>query len=254
MSRPSIVMPPLGRPVDELWHVLLDLSATLTVPWTLIGGQMVLLHAIEHGHVPPQVSQDGDVIADIRADDAAIGSVVAALEALKFDLEGISADHLAHRYVRPADPAPVKVDVLAPDGLGPRTNLTTTKPGRTVEVPGGTQALNRTELIEIIHEGRTGAVPRPSLLGAVICKAAACKLPGNPERHLRDLALLCALIEDPFAMREELTKKDRRRIEQVRELSSEAHGAWQLVPAEIRERGQIAYDILLVTTTAMPPH
>lgn len=146
------------------------------------------------------------MVADVRADDGAISSVVAALEALRFDLESISADHLAHRYARPADPAPVKVDVLAPEGLGRRANLTTTKPGRTVEVPGGTQALDRTEFVEIVHAGRRGAVPRPSLLGAVICKAAACKLPGNPARHLRDLALLCALIEDPFTMSEELTK------------------------------------------------
>lgn len=50
----TIVLPPLGDPVDELWEVLLDLSDRLKVPWALIGGQMVLLHALEHDTVPPR--------------------------------------------------------------------------------------------------------------------------------------------------------------------------------------------------------
>ena len=125
-----IELPPLPAPVDQLWHFLLDLAEQLTVPWTLIGGQMVLLHAIEHGQVPPQISQDGDVLADIRADARAITQVVAQLEALAFDLVGISADGLAHRYTRPAEPKEIVVDVLAPEGLGERTDLTTTQPWR----------------------------------------------------------------------------------------------------------------------------
>jgi hypothetical protein len=62
-----ITLPPLGSAVDALWEVLLDLSE-LPIRWTLIGGQMVLLHALEHGQVPPQISQDGDIVADVRAD------------------------------------------------------------------------------------------------------------------------------------------------------------------------------------------
>lgn len=46
--------------------MLLDLGESLDVPWTLVGGQMVLLHVLKHGQVAPQVSQDGDVVADIR--------------------------------------------------------------------------------------------------------------------------------------------------------------------------------------------
>jgi hypothetical protein len=72
-----IVLPPLPRPVDQLWHVLLDLADSLTVPWTLAGGQMVLLHALEHGQAPLEPSQDGDVIADIRADHKALTKVAA---------------------------------------------------------------------------------------------------------------------------------------------------------------------------------
>jgi hypothetical protein len=58
----AVTLPPLPAPVDRLWHVLLDLASGLRVPWTLPGGQMVLLHALEHGQVPPQISQDGDLV------------------------------------------------------------------------------------------------------------------------------------------------------------------------------------------------
>lgn len=112
--RPSVTMPPLASPVDELWHVLLDLAEQLTVPWTIVGGQMVLFHALEHGRIPPQVSQDGDLIADVRATSGAIRAVVAALEAVGFRVDGMSPTHLAHRYVRPGSPRPVTIDVLAP--------------------------------------------------------------------------------------------------------------------------------------------
>jgi type IV secretory pathway TrbD component len=66
------------------------------------------------------------------------------------------------------------MDVLAPDNVGPRANLTTTPPGRTVEVPGGTQALHRVEEVEVVLAGGSrGLVPRPDLLGAIVIKAGA---------------------------------------------------------------------------------
>ncbi|RLV56474.1 hypothetical protein D9V41_05195 [Aeromicrobium phragmitis] len=239
----TIELPPLASPIDQLWHVLLDLGEFLDVPWTLVGGQMVLLHVLEHGQTPPQVSQDGDVIADIRAAPDALARVVTMLEGSGFDLESMSTEGLAHRYVRPAEPRPVVVDVLAPEGVGARAVLVTSPPGRTVEVPGGTQALNRTERVTIVHEDRHGTLPRPTLLAAIVGKAAATALP-SAERHYRDLALLCALVEDPFAVVDQLTKKDRQRVRLAKDLLDETHPAWALVPDPIRDQGQIAYGIL----------
>lgn len=249
MKHPVIRLPLLAAPVDQLWHVLLDLSEQLTVSWTLVGGQMVLLHALEHGRVPPQISQDGDVIADVRSEHGAITAVVGALVGAGFDLAGISTDGLAHRYVRPAEPRPVTIDVLAPEGLGVRTDLTTTKPGRTLQVPGGTQALNRTERVDVIHEGRRALVPRPSLLAALVAKGAACALPGDSARHLRDIALLCALAPDPFDLAGALTNKDRQRLGSARKLADPHHPSWQLVPSDIREQGHEAYRILTARST-----
>jgi hypothetical protein len=236
----------VASPVDQLWHVLLDLGEQLTVPWTLVGGQMVLLHALEHGRVPPPISQDGELVADVRAQPGALSIVVKALSSLSFELEGISADGIGHRYVRPAEPRPVVVDVLAPEGLGDRADLTTTPPGRTLQMPAGTQALSRSEIITVVHEGRSGSVPRPGLLAAIIGKAAATELPG-PERHYRDLALLCSLVADPFGLANELSKKDRQRLRKASALLDEAHPAWMLVPADIRAQGQITLSLLLPT-------
>ena len=245
----DVTLPPLLSPIDELWHVLMDLAQVLEIPWTLVGGQMVLLHALEHGHVPPQVSQDGDVVADIRAEPAGIRQVVEALETMGFSLESFSADGLAHRYVRKGKTVgDVKIDILAPEGLGQRADLTTTKPGRTVQMPGGSQALARTERVQVNHEGREGSVPRPSLLGAIVAKAAACSVPGDPARHLRDLALLCALVSDPFAMKAELVAKDRQRLRLASALEAPDHSAWLLVPESIRSNGRAAFGILCDTS------
>jgi hypothetical protein len=242
----TVELPPLASPVDELWHLLLDMGDALTIPWTLVGGQMVLLHAVENGQVPAQVSQDGDVIADIRADRTAITTIVRWLEAAGFLLDGMSPQLLAHRYVRPGAAAvrPVTFDVLAPDGLGERADLRTTPPGRTVRVPGGTQALDRTERIRVVHEGRSGLIPRPSLLAAIVAKAAALELPGSPDRHYRDLVLLLCLVPDPFAMRDQLTGKDRRRIRAAARLLDDSDVAWTLAPAELRSDGHTALQVL----------
>jgi hypothetical protein len=82
------------------------------------------------------------------------------------------------------------------------------------------------------------------LLGVIVMKAAACGLGGDISRHLRDLALLSALVPDPFSMTEELTSKDRQRLHESRALRDPAHPAWTLVPAGIRGDGQATYEVL----------
>jgi hypothetical protein len=87
-------------------------------------------------------------------------------------------------------------------------------------------------------------VPRPSLLGALVGKGAACGIAGDTSRHLRDLALLCALVADPFEIRDQLSKKDLTRLRCAGQLTSPEHLAWTLVPASICQQGQVAFSIL----------
>lgn len=241
----TVTLPPLASPVREVWHTLLTLAEDPNLDWTLVGGQMVLLHALEHELEPPQISQDGDVIGNVRADQSALRRLVAALEADDYTLSSISTDGIAHRYSKPGNPRPVVVDVMAPEGLGTRADLTTSPPGRTVEVPGGSQALRRTTRVNVLHEGRSALVPRPSLLAAIVGKAAACALPGDSSRHHRDLALLCALVADPFALREELSNKDKSRLMASRRLLDPAHPAWTLLPEGPRRDARAAHGLLL---------
>jgi len=240
----AVTLPPLASPTREVWQVLLNLAGLPGVEWTLIGGQMVLLHALEHGVSPPQVSQDGDVVGNVRSNQKTIKRIVAFLEADGFTLDGISPEGIAHRYVKQWEPADVKFDVLAPEGLSEGTDLSTTGSGRTIRVPGGTQALDPTERVLVAHEGREGFVPRPTLLAAIVGKGAACGLGGDVSRHLRDLALLCCLVADPFSMVEDLGRTDRRRVRLGHGLRDDAHPAWALVSQELRRDGQLAYQIL----------
>ena len=75
-------------------------------------------------------------------------------------------------------------------------------------------------------------------------KAAACGLPGNTDRHHRDLALLYALIPDPFAMRQQFTPRDSKRLRTAGQLRDPRHSGWMLVPADIHDQGRQAYEIL----------
>ena len=92
--------------------------------------------------------------------------------------------------------------------------------------------------------GRVGEVPRPTLLAAVVAKARACGLPGDPSRHLRDLALLCAFIDDPFSVADQVTAADRRALKLGTALDDTIHPAWMLVPEPLRDDGRAAWDIL----------
>jgi hypothetical protein len=64
------------------------------------------------------------------------------------------------------------VEVLGPDGVG--ANPKTIGRYTTFQVPGGTQALHRSEIVMVSVEGDPAvSMRRPSLLGAVLIKARA---------------------------------------------------------------------------------
>jgi hypothetical protein len=216
-----IELPDFAGHADALWSALLDLGETVSAEWVLVGGQMVLLHAIEHGAAWPRVSMDLDVIVNARVATSVRG-FVSEIEALGFVLDGMSPELLAHRYRR----GDASIDVLAPEGLGERTDLTTTPPGHTLQVPGGTQALQRAERIAYSYKGRTGLIPRPSLLGAIVGKACAVDVDDVPMNQEIDFALLLSLVPDPFVLKAQLTAKDRQRLSARRPMVDPGHRTW----------------------------
>jgi hypothetical protein len=241
VDREPVRLPTLAGHDDELWDTLIELSEVRPGEWTLIGGQMVFLHGIEYGASPPRISTDLDVLVNARIAGRPVAAFAAGLEDLGFEVDGISPDGIAHRYRRNR----VAIDVLAPEGVGRRTDLTTTPPGRTLQVPGGTQALDRTQLLPVSTPSRSGHVPRPSLLGAIVGKALAVRVDDVPDAQRLDLVFLLSLVNDPFAMADELTKTDLRRLRARKELIEGEHRAWNHLDVESRDRARAALRILI---------
>ncbi len=76
---PVIVMPPLGRSLTHVWHLLFDLEESLPGAWCLIGGLMVALHGLEHDRYDWRPSTDADVLVNIRAYPAVLRRIAGFL-------------------------------------------------------------------------------------------------------------------------------------------------------------------------------
>jgi hypothetical protein len=229
----SAVLPDLTPPQLEAWDVLLDLYEARRSDWTLLGGQMTWITAIEHHREPPRTTVDMDVLVDVRARPGMTQWLARWLGERGFDLAGISAAGIGHRFIRATSTVgggQVMVDILAPEGLGQRINITTRPPARTVQVPGSNQALARTSPVTITSPtGRTGAALVPDLLGALIAKAAALTIHirDDPSRDLTDAAFLLTCMDDPDAWKPHITAGDQRRLGRLRPLLDRDHDAWR---------------------------
>jgi hypothetical protein len=209
--------------VRDAWWTLFDLSERFPTGWTVIGAQMVALHGAAGGKVPPRSSRDADVLANARVLRPRPYGLVEVLLKLGF-VPDIATDGIAHRFRR----GHVSIDVLAPEGLKPRSPALRTLPAHvTIQVPGGTQAIQRTETVEISAGGRSGVVPCPNLLGALVLKACAVAVSDHMEDQRLDFAFLCGLIPDPRAVRASLTPADLRRLRARGDLKDERADAWR---------------------------
>ena len=237
-----IELPPLGDLGNALWLALLDIAERRPADWTLVGGQMVLLHALEHGGSPPRISTDLDLVVDARVHPPAIPAMAETLEGLGFRVEGIAPDGVGHRFVR----GPVTIDVLAPEGAGERASLSLGGGVETIPIRGGSYALARSELVEVSTGGRIGMVPRPDLAGALVMKALAAQADRTrgPERHLSDLAFLFSLVADPYALGDELGAANRKRVRGAVALAEDDDPAWGTLDPAVRSNAKAAFTIL----------
>lgn len=221
-----IELTPRDEAERTLWAATLDLSELLAgLPWSLVGAQMVILHAFEAGEAPGRSTGDLDFLFDVRAHVNATSEATERLLTAGFTHTGPSPDGIAHRFKR----GDVVVDALAPDGLGPRTARSTLRGARTVQVPGGSQALRRTEVIDVTLDDRAGQLRRPSSLGAILLKARAVDAaPAEAAKHRDDLAFLLGIVADPRLLAEELSRNERRWLDARSELRDRGHPAWRM--------------------------
>ncbi|WP_161805563.1 hypothetical protein [Frigoribacterium sp. RIT-PI-h] len=127
-----------------------------------------------------------------------------------FVADGQSFEGHQHRWVR----GDAQIDVLIPRFLGERASSRRgVTGGTTLAAPGAQGAVHRTFPVEVRVNGRDGVVPRPTLQGALLAKAAAVEIPGDDHtRHLVDIATLGSLVSRRDRVAADVTDTERRRI------------------------------------------
>lgn len=236
------------------WPNVAEIEAVLSHDkWTLVGGLMAQLHGIHAGIDSVRPTNDVDMVLHVETTRGIASETARALESLGYKLAPSVDDRnsSAHRFKRGDSTIDVvtrgldMVDVLVADHVAPR--VVEKLRGRTmVAIEGGTQALRRTINARLrISAGRTTTVSVPSPFGAVILKAAAYQTDSRDrERHLQDAALLLAVIEDPYAEREQFAGSDRARLQVLELALPESAAQWRLLPGDVRANGQTALRIL----------
>jgi len=235
-----IEIPELGDARHDLWRDLVDLAVEHPGGWTIIGAHMVALFGWEAG-IATRPSNDVDVLVDVRLVADGTERVARFLLGRRYILQVDDAE-VAHFFRRET----AEVDILAPDGLGARVNLTTVSPHRTLQVPGGTQALRRSAPVEVRSRELEGQVPRPSLLGAILVKVRAIEVDDLPNAQRADVALLLGLVEDPARLRAELTPTEQRWLRRHPYFGDPSDDRWAEFGADDPERAAIVYRRLVV--------
>jgi hypothetical protein len=210
-----IDIPDLGEGFYSMWEELLYLAESPPAPWTLIGAHMVALHGWKMGRKQPRASKDADILVNARVVSNGTRRVSETLLSRGFSLDGVSPEGVGHRFVN----GQVRFDVLGPDGVGARNRLFTSSGARTVEVPGGSQALQRTEMVEIRVGRISGMIPVPNLLGAILVKVRAIAVDEQPEAQRGDVAFLLSLVDDPDPLDAEISNNERRWLRRHQELA-----------------------------------
>lgn len=206
-----IILPAMSDAQEAAWHALMELSERVETGWTLIGGQLVHLPCAERGLTPARPTNDVDTVVDIRASPDMLETFTRALTDIGF-IPDTSGDGIQHRWNRDL----AQFDVLIPEGVGERAASRVGVGGApTISAPGTTQALARTDVVEVMVGSKTGAVPRPTLVGALVAKAAArteIVADRARSRHCTDFVVLANLIAASDFRDVDLNAKDRRRL------------------------------------------
>lgn len=210
---PTVDSEPVHLPLmpahqSALWTTFIELDASESLPWVLVGGQMVALHLIENDVTSYRPTDDGDIVVGVWTRRNALARTAMFLRERDFT-EVKTSDGYGYRYSRDK----TVIDVMIPQGLDRQRSYPKTTSGRPgLSVPGGNQALARAERVPITVGGVGGYVRRPTLLGAIIAKAHAWIVDSrDPERHAQDIVALAGIaLNDPRAVIEQSSVDDRK--------------------------------------------
>ncbi len=204
----EIAIEALDSATAALWQAVCRIARALdaerNTQWCLVGGLMVASFAIE-AQQRVRTTRDIDILGDARRRPSGTELVTSRLLALGATLQTIGGLHMRKGYRFELDGQ--LIDVLAPDGLS-RPALTDGQ-FQTIQIPGGTQALERSETVAIVLDGEHTSVRRPTLLGAILLKARSLKVHERPEDQREDLITLLGLMDDPRAAATTLRRSER---------------------------------------------
>lgn len=139
------------------------------------------------------------------------------------------AEDVQHRWVR--DEA--VIDVLIPRHLGARAaRRRGALGGRTIATPGAQKVLERSETVSVRIGERVNDILRPTLVGAIIGKAAAFTvvLDRNRERHLGDLVVLSSLLRPSDLRGAPLDARERALVSNAVGAARAKPASWAYVP------------------------
>ncbi len=99
----------------------------------------------------------------------------------------------------------------------PRSPARTIGSLETIEVPGGRQAIRRTEKVSIsVGDMQPVVVRRPTLLGAILLKARALEVSAHADDQRQDLVHLLTFVDDPRSMKTELQGNELKWLRRAR--------------------------------------
>lgn len=219
---------------EGAWRGLLDVAPLLPEQsWCVVGGQMVFLYCCEREVAVNRPTDDGDVVLDVRDRPGILLAFTAALKDVGFESAGASPEGHQHRWVR--DEA--QIDVLIPTQLGERAaKREGVTGGTTLATPGAQQALDRSAPVLVETDRASGTVWRPSMIGALVAKAAAFSVQdAERNRHLVDFAVLASMVSRSDSIADQVTRRDRQYLRPMLSALGENRSLWVMV--EDAERG-----------------
>jgi hypothetical protein len=198
----------------RLWKSVLELAHDFGADdrWTLVGGLMVQLHAFERSR-SSRLTDDIDFLGDSRRRPSMTVRIAEVLKERggKMAMPPLGNENLGYRFEVDGS----IIEILGSEGV--RKDPKTLGKYTTFQVPGGTQALARTEVVRVSLAGREPIeVRRPSLLGAILIKARiVARKRDKFESDRQDLIRLLEFVEDPRALAEELKGNEKNWLREV---------------------------------------
>lgn len=238
---------PANPAAKKLWAKTLELAEGFGAGerWSLIGGLMVQLHAFEHG-AGTRPTADIDVLGDSRRRPPETARIAKILieRGRELAVPPVSDENLGYRFEVEGE----VVEVVGSEGV--RRDPMTLGKYTTFQVPGGSQALSRTEVVRVsLDENPPVELRRPNLLGAILIKArAVAERRDKLDSDRQDLILLLSFIHDPRALagKERLRTSEKSWLQDIEPLMAFEDAALaEVFPARNVERARQAYRLLI---------